>query len=861
LAAGVLGVVLIIGPSAAIAGSSGGSSSTPAGEIAGNRVHVSGGVTQTVAEIMARQRAQRHSGRRAPQLRLLPGERRTPQGGAGPRVARTPSRPGSHPNIATPTTGTTFLGAQLSESGALPPDSNGDVGPTQVFVDVNGRFKVFDKNGVLGGLNVDPDVFWAPVMTPAGCNFTSDPHVRYDRLAARWFIVMIDVPGCVGDQVNRVMMAVSSGPTITSSSSFTLYQFSAPAGEFADYPTLGVDANALYIGGNMFSTSASFVNTDAWVVRKSDLVAGNPAVVTRFGNLLNGSSQGPLTPQGVDNDTAGATEGYFVGTDGAVFSLLQLRRVSNPGSGSPTISSNLSLTVPTTTFPENVPASGTSTRLDALDDRLFAAMIQPAPGGGAPRLWTTHNIEVNASGVASGSGSRDGLRWYEIGNLSTTPNLVQSGTVFDSAASNPSYYWIPSIAANGAGQAVIASSTAGTGKFAQIAAAQRFPGDALGFMSAPAIIQTSTFAYDRTDTNPQRWGDYSQTVVDPNDNQTFWTFQEYANATNSWGVQAIQLKAPPPAVPTSTSPASVNAGNASQTVQIIGTSSNDSGFFDPGPDTGGPGYANRIQASVSGGVTVNSVTFNDPTHVTLDLNTTAAPAGNKNVTITNPDGQNATGNNILTVTVDSTPPATPTITATNPVSPSANTSPQVQGNAEAGSTVKVYSTSDCSGTPLGQGTAAQFASPGVGVTVPAGATTNLRATATDTAANASGCSAALAYTAVIPDTNPPETTITKGPKTKTKKKKATFEFNSSEPNSTFQCSVDDKALARPTLALLFALAKMQLRASSACTSPVTVKVKKGKHTFKVFATDPAGNPDPSPATQSWKVKKKKKKHH
>ena len=86
----------------------------------------------------------------------------------------------------------------------------------------------------------------------------------------------------------------------------------------------------------------------------------------------------------------------------------------------------------------------------------------------------------------------------------------------------------------------------------------------------------------------------------------------------------------------------------------------------------------------------------------------------------------------------------------------------------------------------------------------------------------------------------PETTITKGPKNKTKKKKATFEFTATEP-STFECLVDNKQTFKP------------------CSSPTTVRVKKGKHQFAVFATDVAGNVDGSPATDSWKVKKKRKK--
>ena len=44
------------------------------------------------------------------------------------------------------TVGTTFKGVGLSESGYIPPDSMGDVGPTQILMHVNGRIKVFDKS-------------------------------------------------------------------------------------------------------------------------------------------------------------------------------------------------------------------------------------------------------------------------------------------------------------------------------------------------------------------------------------------------------------------------------------------------------------------------------------------------------------------------------------------------------------------------------------------------------------------------------------------------------------------------------------------------------------------------------------------
>jgi len=377
------------------------------------------------------------------------------------------------------------------------------------------------------------------------------------------------------------------------------------------------------------------------VIRKSSVTGVGPIVVTAFHNLIDATGAGLFTPQPAQDMDPNVGQGYFIGVDNAVFSRLDVRRVSSPG-GTPSLSGNLAISVPTTYFPLNVPAEGTSTKLDALDDRLFEAMIARKPNG-TLSLWTAHNIAVNLSGVGGSGGDRTAGRWYEVGNLSTTPSLIQSGTIFDPGASNPRFFWIPSIAANGQRHASLNSSTAGVGRFAAVASMGRLATNALGTTRAFTITQSSSSPYDRTESNPQRWGDYSQTVVDPTDNMTFWTFQEYANATDSWGVRVIKLRPPPPATPSSASPANVPQGSASVSVTITGTRSNGSGFFDPGPDTGGPGFSKHITAAVDGGVTVNSVTYTDPTHVTLDLNTTAASTGGKNVTVINPDGQSRTG--------------------------------------------------------------------------------------------------------------------------------------------------------------------------------------------------------------------------
>ena len=148
---------------------------------------------------------------------------------------------------------------------------------------------------------------------------------------------------------------------------------------------------------------------------------------------------------------------------------------------------------------------------------------------------------------------------------------------------------------------------------------------------------------------PQRWGDYSQTVIDPTDDMTMWTFQEYCNATNSWGVRAIELIAPPPVTPTTADPSAVAPDESSVNVVITGKSVNGSGFFDPGDDVGGPGFPDRISASITGGIVVNSITFDSTTQVSLNISTMGVADGFYDVTITNPDGQSETGIGILQI--------------------------------------------------------------------------------------------------------------------------------------------------------------------------------------------------------------------
>jgi ELWxxDGT repeat protein len=92
----------------------------------------------------------------------------------------------------------------------------------------------------------------------------------------------------------------------------------------------------------------------------------------------------------------------------------------------------------------------------------------------------------------------------------------------------------------------------------------------------------------------------------------------------------------------------------------------------------------------------------------------------------------------------------------------------------------------------------------------------------------------------VGDFSPPQTTLVTHPKrTVTTKKaisKARFRFRSNKQGSKFACKLDKGSW-------------------KSCSSPKTIKIKKGKHTFLVRATDKAGNVDSTPAKWVWRVKR------
>src|SRR3989442_4440516 len=104
--------------------------------------------------------------------------------------------------------------------------------------------------------------------------------------------------------------------------------------------------------------------------------------------------------------------------------------------------------------------------------------------------------------------------------------------------------------------------------------------------------------------------------------------------------------------------------------------------------------------------------------------------------------------------------------------------------------------------------------------------------ATDAAGNTDATPASFTWTV---DTTAPDTSITASPTNPSNQTGPSFSFTATEGGSTFQCELDGAGF-------------------SACTSPKSYSgLAEGSHTFKVKATDPAGNTDSTPASYTWTV--------
>ncbi|HSU53832.1 MAG TPA: hypothetical protein VLT36_07245, partial [Candidatus Dormibacteraeota bacterium] len=206
--------------------------------------------------------------------------------------------------------GQNFTGSTLQvDSTAVPPDSDGAVGPLHYVELLNGRFSVFTKNNHTKVKTMTDLTFWAQagITLPSGWDVT-DPRVVFDTASQRWFASEVDFDPTGNINTNRFLLAVSSTADPTGTWRAVAIPGDPGGNDFADFPTLGVDGVGVSLSGDMFDANSNPVGPTLVFVPKASLLANPPtsAGMTWFGvmsyntrgnilqpvNCFDGSGQG-----------------------------------------------------------------------------------------------------------------------------------------------------------------------------------------------------------------------------------------------------------------------------------------------------------------------------------------------------------------------------------------------------------------------------------------------------------------------------------------------------------------------------------------------------------------------------------------
>ncbi len=403
-----------------------------------------------------------------------------------------------------PTLTFSFQGPRLGDAGAgyLPPDTHGTVGPNHFVAVVNQNISIYNKATGTRLSSAGLQNFWG-VSGSAG-----DPRAVYDHHADRWIIIATDF-----SQRLRLAYSLTDDPTGAWFKTSVTLSAGVDANRWPDYPTLGVDATGIYsasymVGGNSMSIFA---------IDKAPLLAGTPSLgtVTAWRNL---AWEGAIQPA-VTHGNPGRM--YLISRRSST--SLRLRYVTGSMSN-PTLNNPGNVTVPSHSSAPDAPAMGSVAPLDGLDWRPQNAVFRNGS------LWMTHGVRVSGRGA---------VRWYEIDPISLTTNQV--GTVSDSVM----HCIMPSIDVNANSDVLVGFSGSDASIFPSSYFAGRLSSDPSGQMSAPQLLKAGVAAYNQASSGGvNRWGDYSNTCVDPSDDLTFWTIQEHARTSNNWGTRIGKVEFP-----------------------------------------------------------------------------------------------------------------------------------------------------------------------------------------------------------------------------------------------------------------------------------------------------------------------------
>ena len=395
------------------------------------------------------------------------------------------------------------------QGGVTPPDPVMTVGNQHVVALINNRIAFYDKSGNLVDGPFSLKSFFG---IPSG--FTDfDPLAIYDPFSQRYILATLADSGAQQD--SRIYLAFSQ--TADATGNWNTYYIDADRDQgtnWADYNSIGIDRNAVYLTANMFNRSDNFQNVTIFIYDKEDGYAGAPLDNTHLIDVRTSGGAAPyrLRPATVNSIVPG-DEYYLMHTSNGFTSSMNLFRLTGDRFTDPTLETE-SLSLPRFVFgPGNATQPGTETGVSTLGSSLWNVFYR------AGKLWT---------GMAIDGSNRIAI-WVHRVDVSANPATLEQTYEFEEA--NEDSYFPHVLPDSEDHDFAIMTAFSGpnrhvTGRYWNIA--------------ADGTIRKTELLIDSGRANTSgRHGDYFAVAEDPTDTNRVWMIAQYMQNSSFSGNQII----------------------------------------------------------------------------------------------------------------------------------------------------------------------------------------------------------------------------------------------------------------------------------------------------------------------------------
>ena len=453
------------------------------------------------------------------------------------------SRPPFVPFVASPSPTGGYIGLDdipMADSSyiIIPPDVAGGVGQTRVRESFNNNYRIRDKATGATIMTLGTATFWNPVVTnKALLNQLTDPRTVYDPIQNRWIVCMQTV-----NNPSLILFGVSqtSDPT----GSWFLYSVSpgftgAPR---LDFPILGFNKNWIVVTINAYTGAGAFSRGGTMIANYAQARAGTLGGTT---NITQASGSHFCSSPCV---TLSATEDSLflvthLGSGGATFQVDIIT-----GTVTPTYTTGGTLTRPGggwvqptggNYLPQGAPNAGASScgatpcTIESQDSQVRSAPVYRVDATtGRGFIYYTQSVGLPTGGPIT----HVGVQWTKI-TPATTAAFADGGRIDDATATATNggkWYSHPHIAVNANGDFMVGYTQFSSAQHPSAGYSVHLAGDGAGSIRDAVITHAGEDYYHKDfGSGRNRWGDFSTAQVDPTDDMTLWTLQEYAKTRTS----------------------------------------------------------------------------------------------------------------------------------------------------------------------------------------------------------------------------------------------------------------------------------------------------------------------------------------